>query len=118
MNGNHQLPTWALRVSQRHVRQLYETDARGIYDDALIDEVGYGLLARCETFITANRARAGELPCPQCGQPVKREEVLRCPCEWELPWAEYFKTIQHTQLSGAEPVQKQFRDFVSAFPSA
>jgi len=115
---SNRLPSWAPRVAQRKIRQLYETDAQGIYDLDLIHEVGYGLLARCETFITANRAREGELPCPECGQTVRREEMLRCPCGWTLPWADYFKTIQHKQLSGAEPVLEQFRDFVNAFPSA
>ncbi len=105
-------------MPQRKIRRFYESDAKGIYDEDLIDEVGYGLLARCESFITANRARAGEVPCPKCAQPVRREEVLRCPCGWELRWADYFKTIQHKQLSGAEPVLEQFRDFVNAFPSA
>ena len=118
MSCNNQLPVWAPRVAQEEVRRLYETDAKGIYDEDLIDEVGYGMLARCESFITANRARAGELPCPQCAGPVLRDEVLRCACGWELPWADYFKTIQHKQLSGAEPVLGQFRDFVNAFPSA
>ena len=35
------LPRWAPRVPQDKVRRLYETDARGIYDDELIDDVGY-----------------------------------------------------------------------------
>jgi hypothetical protein len=105
-------------VARRKIRQLYEKDAQGIYDEDLIHEVGYGLLARCESFITANRAREGELPCPECGQSVRREEMLRCPCGWALPWVDYFKTIQHKQLSGAEPVLKQFREYVEAFPSA
>jgi hypothetical protein len=116
--NSNQLPTWAPRVSRREIRQLYETDARGIYDLDLINKVGYGLLARCESFITANRARVGELPCPGCGQAVRREETLRCGCGWTLPWADYFKTIQHKQLSGAEPVLKQFREYVDAFPKA
>ena len=116
--ANNRLPTWAPRVKQRDIRRLYETDARGIYDADLIDEVGYGLLARCESFITANRAREGELPCPECGRTVRREEVLRCPCGWTLPWAEYFKTIHRKQLSGAEPVLAQFRDYVQAFRAA
>jgi hypothetical protein len=115
---SNRLPSWASRVARRKIRQLYETDAQGIYDLDLIHEVGYGLLARCESFITANRARGGELPCPECGQTVLREETLRCPCGWTLPWADYFKTIQHKPLSGAEPVLQQFRDFVNAFPSA
>ncbi len=118
MSRSNRLPAWARRVPQRKIRRLYETDAKGIYDEDLIDEVGYGLLARCESFIRANRARAGEVPCPECGQIVRREEVLRCPCGWELRWADYFKTIQHKQLSGAEPVLEQFRDFVKAFPAA
>ncbi|KKM86778.1 hypothetical protein LCGC14_1275560 [marine sediment metagenome] len=122
MNPDNRLPTWAPRVRQRDIRRFYETDAKGIYDDEVIDELGYALLARCESFVTANRARGGEAPCPKCTQPVRhtagREEVLRCPCGWELPWAEYFRSIQHTQLSGAEPVLEQFRDFVNAFPAA
>jgi len=118
MTISNRLPTWAPRVSRLKIRQLYETDAQGIYDLDLIHEVGYSLLARCESFITANRAREGELPCPECGQTVRREEVLRCPCGWTLPWADYFKTIQHKQLSGADPVLQPFQDFVDAFPSA
>ena len=118
MSPSNRLPTWAARVPKSKIRRLYETDAKGIYDEDLIDEVGYGLLARCESFIAANRARAGELPCPECARPVRRQEVLSCPCGWELPWADYFKTIQHKQLSGAGPVLEQFQDFVNAFPSA
>ncbi|HUT33282.1 MAG TPA: hypothetical protein VNE39_07380, partial [Planctomycetota bacterium] len=118
MPRDPRLPTWAPCVPQRLIRRLYETDAKGIYDDELIDEVGYALFARCESFITANRAVAGEPPCPLCGQTVPRQEVLRCPCGWELPWPDYFKTIQHKQLSGAEPVLAQFRDFVAKFPAA
>ena len=65
---SNRLPRWAPRVARRKIRQLYESDARGIYDLDLIHEVGYSLLARCESFITANRARAGDLPCPECGR--------------------------------------------------
>lgn len=118
MPQDTRIPTWSPRVSKGKIRRLYETDANGIYDEELLDDVGYALLARCESFITANEARAGQLPCPQCDRPVRQQEMLRCECGWELPWADYFKTIQHKQLSGAEPVLRQFRDFVRAFPTA
>ncbi|MEA3408350.1 MAG: hypothetical protein U9R48_09785 [Chloroflexota bacterium] len=115
------LPTWAPRVKQRDVRRLYATDAKGIYDEELIDEVGYGLLARCQSFIQANEAREGCVRCPRCSATVThaggKEEVLRCDCGWELIWGEYFETIQHAQLSGAGPVLKQFRAFIKAFPA-
>jgi hypothetical protein len=116
------LPQWAPRVSQREVRRLYETDAQGIYDKALIDDVGYGLLARCESFIEAVEATRGRARCPNCRSIVTHRcdkgATLRCPCGWSLTWGEYFKTIQHKQLSGAEPVLEQFQAFVTSFPKA
>jgi len=120
--SRNMLPTWAPRVTQREIRRLYETDAKGIYDEDLINEVGYGLLARCESFIDAMNATRGKARCPSCSSVVahsgRKEELLRCNCGWELTWAEYFKTLQHKQLSGADPVLDQFRAFVSAFPAA
>jgi hypothetical protein len=116
------LPTWAPRVTQQEIRRLYETDAQGIYDQELIDEVGYGLLARCQSFMDAVDAVRGQARCPRCSSVVMhtgdKEEILRCECGWELAWGDYFRTIQHKQLSGAEPVLDQFRAFVHGFPLA
>jgi hypothetical protein len=110
-------------VEQSKVRHLYENDARGIYDDELIDEVGYSLLARCQSFIKAVEATNGRATCPHCGCLIshtwKKNEVLVCePCGWELTWGEYFETIQHKQLSGAEPVIDLFQEYIDAFPKA
>jgi len=82
------IPKWAPRVKQREIRLLYSTDAKGIYDEDLINEVGYGLLVRCESFIDANEARAGRAKCPNCSKIVahscRKDEILRCNCGWEL----------------------------------
>ena len=116
------VPRWAPRVTQREIKRLYETDAMGIYDEELIDEVGYGLLVRCESFIAANQATAGRAKCPNCSAVVehscRKDEILHCHCGWELTWEEYFSTIKHAQLSGAEPVLSLFRSFVRKFPKA
>jgi hypothetical protein len=116
------VPVWAPRVPRSKIRRLYEADALGIHDQELIDDVGYSLLARCDSFVTANEAVAGRARCPRCSSTVLRggdkEELLRCRCGWELPWSEYFGTIQHRQLSGAEPVLGLFRDFIARFPLA
>ena len=124
VNSEHQntLPTWAPRVTQWEIRRLYEADAQGIYDEELINEVGYGLLARCRSYIDAAEAVQGKARCPQCSGVVMHaggtEEVLRCKCGWQLTWGGYFETIQHKQLLGAEPVLSQFRSFVQAFSAA
>jgi hypothetical protein len=121
MSTQGDLPEWAPRVSQQDIRRLYEDDARGIHDDELLDEVGYGLLARCESFIAAVEAVRGRALCPRCGamveHSVRKDELLQCPCGWELLWCDYFATIQHKQLSGAEPVLDLFRHYVRTFPS-
>jgi len=118
----HTLPTWAPRVKPEKIRRLYLLDAQGIYDDDLIMDVGYSLLARCESFIHAMEAVRGRARCPLCGTVVahhkQKEEFLQCACGWSLAWADYFATIQHKQLSGVEPVLMLFQDFVDRFPRA
>ncbi len=122
MDNSITIPEWAPRVTQREIRRLYETDAKGIYDEDLINDVGYGLLARCQSFLDANAARTGKVRCPRCSETVthtcQKEEILRCDCGWELTWDAYFKTIQHVQLSGAEPVLEQFRSYISTFAAS
>jgi ribosomal protein L37AE/L43A len=114
---------WAPRVRQEDIRRLYETDAQGIYDEELIDEVGWALYARCNSFIVAVEASQGRAKCPRCGQMIAhehdKEQVLLCSgCSWQTTWGAYFKSLQHKQLSGAEPVLAVFRDYMERFPVA
>lgn len=122
MSSSAELPTWAPRVKKEMIRQLYADDAAGMVDAAQIDEVGFALLARCQSFIAANEAVEGRVYCPRCAALIQhsraKEEILVCSCGWQLAWGDYFKTVQHMQLSGAEPVRAQFRAFVEAFPQA
>lgn len=114
---------WAPRVPQALIQRLYENDAQGFTDNELVDEVGWRLLVRCQSFIRAVEAVSGRVSCPVCTQLIIHsgisEEVLQCPtCGWEMTWGEYFATIQHKQLSGAEPVVKLFQEYVRRFPLA
>jgi hypothetical protein len=119
----NRLPEWAPRLKQRLVRVLYENEAQGIYDDELLDEVGWALVARCQSFIAAVEAVQGRARCPVCEKAILHhampDEILRCPaCGWQTSWQEYFHTIQHKQLSGAEEVMGLFQDFIDHFPRA
>lgn len=113
---------WAPRVKQADIHRLYKTDAAGLCDEELIDEVGWSLLARCESFIEAMDAVQGRVRCRGCGSIIVRggqpDEVLRCAgCGWEVTWRAYHHTIQHKQLSGAESVLELFRGYVRQFPA-
>jgi hypothetical protein len=114
------LPKWSPRIPKHKIRKLYELDAKGICDDELVDDVGFTLLARCQSFIEANMAVAGKAPCPVCRNLVMhncdKAEKLKCEaCGWELTWGAYFGTIQRKQLSGAGPVIELFQDYVQGF---
>ncbi len=115
--------SWAPRLPQALIQRLYRLDALGIVDEELIDEVGWGLRARCQSFIEAVWAARGQLHCPACQNlihyAVAPEIILLCDrCGWQAAWKDVFKTIQHKQLSGAEPVLRLFDEFVQGFPAA
>ena len=116
-------PQWAGRVPPHRIKRLYAWDAKGIVDEAMIDEVGYTLLARCESILTVTEAHnKRRVACPLCGQFILHnwndEDLLRCgDCDWQLSWGAYRKTYQKKQLhaGGMEPFLKAFAvDFSQA----
>ncbi|MBO0793726.1 MAG: hypothetical protein J2P36_22620 [Ktedonobacteraceae bacterium] len=115
---------WAPRVPRHKIRRLYENDASGIVDEELLDEVAYGLYARCQSILTVTEASEGRVRCPRCEQLIVRrdlgdkQEVLQCPaCSWQITWEQYFQSYQHKQLHGGGAVDA-FRAFVEQFPQA
>ena len=122
MNRKNQIPAWAPRVSQQKIKKLYQQITRGIFDEELLQDVGISLLVRCVDFIKANKARQGFIECPLCKSEIKytghRDGIISCTCGWAVPWIDYFNTIKKKQLSGAQPVIKQFEAYVQKYPHA
>jgi hypothetical protein len=117
---------WAPRVNPSLIRRLYEADARGLADDALVDEVGFALYARCRSILRATEAGRGRVACPRCEQIVLRaasgpwagrDEVLACACGWRARWGDYFETYQGKHLAGGGAVAFHER-FVADFARA
>jgi hypothetical protein len=115
---------WAPRVPQHSIRRLYGTDALGIVDEELLDEVAYGLYSRCQSILTVTQASEGTVQCPLCEHLIVRQhmadkqEVIHCPaCSWQITWEQYFKSYQHQQLHGGGAVDA-FRAYVEQFPYA
>ena len=114
---------WAPRVPQDKVRRLYESDARGLLDEELVDEVGYGLYGRCRSILRATEAGEGRVTCPRCGGVIVREgsektTVIHCEaCGWQTTWGAYHKTYQGKQLHGGGAVEA-FRTFLTQFDAA
>ena len=100
MSDRHEIE-WSPRVSLAKIRALYLNEARGTCDDELIEEVGFGLLARCQSIIEYTEAcEAGTVRCKRCahqGQTTiiqrnmnKPSALVRCPvCGWQVRWRVY-----------------------------
>ena len=100
MEDGRQYIQWTPRVPKWKLRKLYETDALGIYDQELIDDVGITLYMRCRDILTIQRAQSDrQVRCPRCVRERRevfierhggREELLVCPaCGWQITWDAY-----------------------------
>lgn len=117
------LPTWSPRIKPYRLRRLYESDAAGLLDPELLDDVGWGLHARCQSFIEAGEARRGRIRCPACRNVIEtvfssRGKVSCEACGWQCPRRDYLNTIRGQQLDGGPEVLALFQGFYEAFPQA
>ncbi len=119
---DYQLPVWAHRLRKSQIERLYKSSERGLLDERLIDNVGFALLARCESMLQVSEAIRGRPPCPNCGATAQLDKgnttFAKCTeCGWVCPWMLYKKTYQRKGLfaGGMEPF---VRDFVQKFAAA
>ncbi len=113
---------WARRVQQQKIRQLYASDARGIVDEELIDDVGYAIYARCESIRAVTEAHAGRAICHSCQAVIQhrwvRDEPMTCEsCGWTTTWGAYLKSYQRQQLYGGTGYAN-FLEFLERWPNA
>lgn len=107
-------------MSQAKLRRLYQSDAAGLLDEELLDDVGYTLLERCRCILMVAEAQRGRVQCLRCYQagkvsmitrPRDAGEPMTCPlCSWQFTWTEYYKSYKPLQLNpgGAEPIFKAY----------
>jgi len=112
---NHRKPTWAAKLSRQLIKRLYEQDACGIYDEELVDEVGIGLYARCDSMLLVTSANLGHPLCIECRTEIphsyQKEFVSTCPaCGWSITMGEYGASYKGQTLHGygALPELKQY----------
>ncbi len=133
---------WGIRVPKWKLRRLYESDARGLLDEDLLDEVGFTLLERCRDILKIDSAQRGQIHCARCdrngqttliarsptGTPTgdphgtppgdPRNVLLTCPvCGWQITWGEYHRSFKRKQLNPGGATET-FAAFAQNFPQA
>jgi hypothetical protein len=118
MARTNQRIRWASRVPRERIRLLYETDARGVVDEELIDDVGIALLVRCEAI-----RRVTERCCPECGaalhdpgQAAQVDRLVTCPqCAWQATWRQYRDSYKEKRLHGGR-AYAAFQQYLHDYP--
>ena len=110
---------WAKRVPQALIARLYNQSVSGICDDALADEVGWALYARCESIISAtNGFERKLLTCLTCGEEIALTDgIFACPCGFYATWEEFKKSYKGKQLHAANALPI-FITYCGNFPKA
>lgn len=112
---------WSPKVRQELIRRVYESEALGILDEELIDDLGLRLLLRCRSVV---RAMCREVECPRCHAVFRVEEHevspqgTACPseCGWSVTGGEFRESKRDRDLNGADNVTQLFALFVEEYP--
>lgn len=110
---------WAPRLRPSLLKRLYESDAQGIRDIELCDEVGSTLYARCETYVLVSRH---EVRCPRCRTifTLSPKDPSKCPgegCTWSTTGRLYRQSIKnHYAFPGR--AMDAFITFYARYPQA
>jgi len=108
---------WAPRLRPALLGRLYESDARGLRDVELCDDVGSRLYERCRALLLVAR-RAAE--CPECRAELRvapRGTSACAGCGWRIAAADYQRSVQNHDASPGRATEA-YRVFFEAWPRA
>jgi hypothetical protein len=114
--------TWSPRIRPVLIKRLYDSDALGLQDDELCNDVGVRLYMRCQTVLMVSR---DEVACPRCGTIFRintgtKDAVTTCPepgCGWQTTRSDYHESWSKKRIWGANALPA-FEEFYSRFSSA
>jgi len=100
---------WAKRVARRDIQRLYESDARGMLDQELLDQVHHTIRTRIQDMFEVREAQQyGKVKCRSCGAAIpqpfwmgsgNKPTPLICEqCGWETTCGEFYESYTGKDL--------------------
>jgi hypothetical protein len=119
---------WAKKVARRDIQRLYQSDAQGMLDEELLEEISAKIYMRvCDMFEVMDAQTHGRVKCRACGAPIPqpfrmgsygKTLLLRCEkCSWQVTCGEFFESYtRERMLPGSVP--QIFQGFLDRWPKA
>ena len=112
---------WSPKVRRELIYRLYKSNESGVFDEELIDDVGFRLYERCESILMVTNR---QVYCPICHTKFQLKTTWKdkrthfpCPadgCPWEVEWEQYHQSFTKKNLiaGGAmDTFERFYRDF-------
>lgn len=94
---------WPAMVSRQDLKRLYESDAKGMLDEALLNDIGFTLYTRCviarEVY---DLMEQWKVKCLHCGNVLDYAELVECPCGQKYTYREYRKSYRANNMPRGE----------------
>ena len=94
---------WPAMVSRQDLKKLYENDAKGITDEALLDDIGFAMYTRClisrEVYDLMEK---GKVKCLHCGSVLDYAERMGCACGQIYTYREYRQSYRANNMPKGE----------------
>jgi len=120
---------WHKKVSRRDLNALYQGEAKGMLDEALLDDVGLGFYLRCKQAKEVRECMdKGQIICLHCGAILTAGRVsptgakiakkdggdalVHCECGYSYTYREYRRSCNAVNMPGgrAMPIFEQYME--------
>jgi hypothetical protein len=109
---------WARRLSKNDIYRLYQSEASGLLDEELLEEIGTGFYSRCETI-----KQVTERLCPSCSEVIQgafdgnnSDRQIACQhCQWISSWKYYHGSYKNDRIHGGR-AYKYFLAYLGEYP--
>lgn len=119
---------WAERLSRRDIQRVYESDAQGLLDVELLDEVHYAIYARvCDMMEVREAQQFGRVKCRHCHEPISqpyrmgarnKNNVLECAkYGWRVTCGEFYDSYTGKSMLPGSAFDL-FESYLERFPKA
>jgi hypothetical protein len=91
---------WARKLPGQKLQQMYNSDAQGIQNEELVDEIGYTLYARClQAKEEMELIQAYKMKCHNCGIILQVDKLLiECECGHQYLFRDYMRSYRKNNM--------------------